>query len=291
MATTPLPPLNWLRAFEAAARHLSFTQAATELHMTQSAVSQHIRSLEQHLGRALFIRRTRALMLTEAGHAYLPVVQEAFDVLASGTRSFVGSDRGRSLRLQCNLGFSVFWLTPRLSDLLTQYPWLTLDIQTPIWDPQRTASSAEIEVRFERASAGPPAALRLSHCACYPVASPDFTLGYESWTEAPLFDCVGSMGNWEAWAASQKQAWPKGLQVNLASTYAVSLTAALRGAGLAMAHDLIARDLVADGSLMRPYQHTIPMPEAYFLCPPAAHLETPATRAFTQWISGQLPVA
>ena len=74
-----LPPLTWLRAVEAAARHLSFTQAAAELNLTQSAVSQHVRSLESALGFALFVRRTRALQLTEGGSNYLPVVQEAFE--------------------------------------------------------------------------------------------------------------------------------------------------------------------------------------------------------------------
>lgn len=112
-----LPPLTWLRAFEATARHLSFTRAASELNLTQSAVSQHVRSLESFLNRALFLRKTRALELTEDGGNYLPVVREAFDLLASGTQAFIGADRGRSMVLQCNLAFSVFWLAPRLARL------------------------------------------------------------------------------------------------------------------------------------------------------------------------------
>ena len=68
---TSLPPLNWLRAFESAARHLSFTSAAADLNMTQSAVSQQIKNLEHYLGRTLFIRRTRSIVMTDAGYAYL----------------------------------------------------------------------------------------------------------------------------------------------------------------------------------------------------------------------------
>ena len=82
MTETSLPPLNWLRAFEAAARNLSFTGAARELHMTQSAVSQQIKSLENFLGKPLFLRRPRALELTDAAENYLPTVQEAFATLA-----------------------------------------------------------------------------------------------------------------------------------------------------------------------------------------------------------------
>ena len=95
MSESALPPLNWLRAFEVSARHLSFTGAAGELGMTQSAVSQQIKALENHLRRPLFLRQVRRLELTEAGRGYLPVVQEAFATLArtpdfrEGPRAFI----------------------------------------------------------------------------------------------------------------------------------------------------------------------------------------------------------
>ena len=172
MPDTPLPPLNWLRAFEAAARHLSFTQAAAELNVTQSAVSQHVRSLEAFLGRELFIRRTRALHLTEAGANYLPTIREAFGLLASGTRAFRGGDRGRSLLVQCNLAFSVFWLVPRLAGLLEAHPWLLLNLTTPIWDPERSARSTEMEIRYGRPGEMSDAATRLAYDHYYPVCRP-----------------------------------------------------------------------------------------------------------------------
>ena len=88
--TERLPPLNALRTFEAAARHLSFTKAAAELFVTQAAVSHQIKSLEDHLGVALFRRLNRALMLTDAGQALLPYVRDAFDQLADGVRRHLG---------------------------------------------------------------------------------------------------------------------------------------------------------------------------------------------------------
>lgn len=284
MADSPLPPLNWLRAFEASARHLSFTAAGEELHLTQSAVSQHIRNLEQFLGQDLFIRRTRALQLTEAGFNYLPAVREAFDILAAGTRAFVGEDRGQIVRVQCNLAFSTFWLAPALGELLRAYPWLTLNLATPIWDPERTAGNAEVEIRFGRGSEIPAAALRLSDDHGYPVCHPDFADGAPDWQRDILFDCAGVMGNWEAWLAGQAQRLPKGKLVHLSSTFVISLTAALHGTGLAMAHDTLAARHLENGDLVRPFDFAIEMPEAYFLDIPAKHNETPATRAFTTWI-------
>ena len=284
MSDTPLPPLNWLRAFEAAARHLSFTRAVVELNVTQSAVSQHVRSLEAFLGRELFIRRTRALDLTEAGANYLPTIREAFGLLASGTRAFRGDDRGRSLIVQCNLAFSVFWLAPRLAGLVEAHPWLVLNLTTPIWDPERSASSAEVEVRFGHPNDMSEVATRLTFDRYYPVCRPGYAAGDPDWTRAPLFDCAGVMENWEAWLASQGCKMPVGKRVHLGSTYAVSVQAALHGAGLTMAHDTVASGLLDSGALVRPYTHTVAMSAAYFLIAPPGHGETPASRAFVEWI-------
>ena len=284
MPDTPLPPLNWLRAFEAAARHLSFTQAAAELNVTQSAVSQHVRSLEAFLGRELFIRRTRALHLTEAGANYLPTIREAFGLLASGTRAFRGGDRGRSLLVQCNLAFSVFWLAPRLAGLLEAHPWLLLNLTTPIWDPERSARSAEMEIRYGRPGEMSDAAIRLAYDHYYPVCRPGYAEGDSAWVQSPLFDCSGVMENWETWLASQGWQMPAGKQIHLGSTYVVSVQAALHGAGLAMAHDTVASHLLASGALVRPCVHSVSMSAAYFLTPPPRHGETPASRAFVRWI-------
>lgn len=284
MTENSLPPLTWLRAFKASARHLSFTQAAGELSLTQSAVSQHVRSLESFLGRELFIRRTRALSITEDGANYLPVVQEAFDILAVGTRSFRGSDRGRRLMINCNMAFSIFWLAPRLSDLLAEAPWLTLNIVTPIWDPERSAAATEVEVRFGRAASMPEGAVLLSEEEAFPVAAPTASAERPDWRQAPLFDCAGVVTGWEAWLGAQKLALPKGKGISLASTYVVAMTAAQHGAGLAMSHDTLAGKAIEQGSLIAPYSFRIAMAEAYFLMATPKHEETPASRVFNRWI-------
>ena len=280
---TNLPPLTWLRAFEAAARHLSFTQAAAELNLTQSAVSQHVRSLENAVGLTLFIRKTRALQLTEGGSNYLPIVQEAFEVLATGTRALTG-DRGRQLRVRCNLAFSTFWLAPRLGTLLEAHPWLTLNLTTPIWDPQNAEGVPEVEIRFGRPALMPQAARLLAAERAYPVCAPRAGPVFRDWETAPLFDCTGVTTNWHAWLADQGHALPPERSVNLASTYVVAMTAALNGGGLSMAHDMLATGLLTQRRLERPYDHSVAMPEGYFLLPPATHEETPAARTFVDWL-------
>jgi LysR family glycine cleavage system transcriptional activator len=283
MATHSLPPLNWLRAFEASARHLSFTGAAQELNMTQSAVSQQIKALENHLGHALFVRRTRALQITDSGLNYLPTVQQAFATLSAGTRELVGGDRGRALTIQSNLAFAAFWLAPRLHRLLALAPWLSINVLPTLWDRERTAADANVEIRFG-VDLDEDRLVRLGEDTCYPVCAPAFAADGVDWRHADLFDCSGMLANWDTWLGDQGESLPEGKMVNYASTYTITLAAAQSGAGLAMAYDTIASDLLARGLLARPYDHAVAMREGYYLKKPNTAAETPASRAFTDWL-------
>ena len=285
MSLAALPPLNWLRAFEAAARHRSFTAAAEELHLTQSAVSQHIRSLERHLGEPLFVRLPRALRLTEAATNYLPAVREAFRVLQTGTEAFPGMLAGRAVTLQCNLGFATFRLLPRLAALLEAHPWLELGVVTPIWDPEESAPRADVEIRFGRADAFVPAtqATRLTRETYYPVCAPALAAAAD-WRRTPLLDCAGVLATWQGWLAARGETLPPERAVTLCSTFAISIGAALAGAGLAMAHDSLVVDALREGRLVRPFDGAVEMRECYCLIEPPVHLRTPASRALTEWL-------
>ncbi|MEQ8372192.1 MAG: LysR family transcriptional regulator [Roseibium aggregatum] len=284
MKTVGLPPLAWLRAFEATARHLSFTRASQELNLTQSAVSQHVRSLETLLGCSLFVRKTRALELTLEGETYLPSLREAFDLITRSTQLVTGSDLGRNLTLQCNLAFSVYWLAPRLRRLYEEFPWLTLNIVTSIWDTEKRAADASLEIRFARPEDMPTAAIRLAEEKCYPVCSPGLPEEERSLESGRLFDCAGITGSWSGWMNSQGRPFAREAEVNLASTYVIAISAALNGAGLVLAHDTLVGDLLRSGDLVRPFEHQAPLSEAYFVRTPPPYAETPASKVFLDWI-------
>ncbi len=284
MTISRLPPLTWLRAFEVTARHLSFTRAATELNLTQSAVSQHVRRLESFLGRDLFIRKTRTLELTEDGANYLPGLREAFDLIASSTRAFTGGDRGRNMTLQCNMAFSVFWLAPRLDRLYSMYPWLVLNIVTPIWDPERHAANASVEIRFGRGEEMSEAAVRLADERYFPVCAPGYCSEAFDLQSATLFDCAGISGTWGNWFKTQGKEFTRDGEINLTSTFVIAITAVLYGAGITMAHDSLVLNLLEKGDLVRPFEHTAPLREGYFLLPPTTLARTPASDAFLDWI-------
>ena len=290
MTASNLPPLTWLRAFEATARHLSFTNAARELNLTQSAVSQHVRNLEFYLSRELFIRKTRALELTEDGANYLPIVSAAFELISSGTQTFRGTDRNKYIVLQCNNAFSVFWLAPRLNRLYQKYPWLVLNIITPIWDPERNATKVDIEIRFGRPESMPTGSTRLTQDQYFPVCAPNYQNGNIELSSATLFDCVGLTNTWNSWFNSQGQEFKRKNHVTVGSTFVITITAALFSAGISMAHDTLVLDLLKQNKLIRPFEHAPPLTEGYFLIPPAKNSETPATQIFIDWLFEEIQI-
>ena len=283
MSLAALPPLNWLRAFEAAARHMSFTAAAAELHLTQSAVSQHIRSLENFLGKPLFDRRPRALSLTEDATNYLPAVREAFRVLQVGTGTFPGTRSANSVTLQCSMGFATFRLMPRLGALLEAHPWIGLNVVTPIWNPEQTAAMADIEIRFGHLDAISSQAIRLTEETFYPVCTPANAAAAD-WHTMPLFDCVGVLATWQRWLAARGELLPPEHPITLCSTYATSIGAAMAGVGLALAHDSLVADALSDGRLIRPFAESVESNEGYCLVVPPAHLRTRSAAVLTDWL-------
>src|SRR5215470_9195717 len=128
-----LPPLNWLKAFEASARHLSFAKAARDLNLTATAVSHRVRSLEQHLRHPLFQRLARGLRLTEMGAAYLPCVRRSFEDLAAGTAKLFGQSGAISITVRAPVSFMTLWLAPRLSRFQTRYPGIEILFLSTIW--------------------------------------------------------------------------------------------------------------------------------------------------------------
>lgn len=288
MNTTRLPPLNWLRAFEASARALSFTAAAQELSMTQSAVSQQIKSLESSLGRTLFLRRVRGLELTDEGRGYLPTVQAAFAMLEEGTQVLRGRSEPDVLELQVNLSFALFWLTPRLERFMQENPWVRLNLATAVWAEERPNNSASMHIVFGLGKREGKAGKRLGRDSMFPVCSPQLAKKIHSLDDLfaqRLFDLPGTAQSWNSWLSAnpQKAATPVPA-VHRASTWALSLDWAKRGLGVSLAHDTVANDLVASGHLVRPFEFAIPLKEAYYLIAPDGSNTHAPTRAFKEWL-------
>ena len=251
----------------------------------------------------MFVRHPRALSLTEDGANYLPAVREAFAALAAGAQPFArrdGGERARTVTLQCNVGFAALRLVPRLGALAEAHPWLRLNVVTPVWDPERTARMVDVEIRFARPDDVGRDGLRLARERAYPVCAPAMAARIragEDWRALPLFDCAGVLASWQRWLVAHDGAHDgahgtargghdAGVPpaVHMASTFAVSIGAAIAGAGLAMAHDGLVTDALADGRLVRPFDTVVAMGECYVLFQSARHVRTRASSALNDWL-------
>jgi LysR family glycine cleavage system transcriptional activator len=289
-----LPPLNWLRAFEASARALSFTAAAEELSMTQSAVSQQIKSLESSMGRTLFLRRARGLELTDEGRGYLPTVQAAFAMLEEGTTVLQSRNHPDVLELQVNLSFALFWLTPRLGQFMDENPGVQLNLATSVWHEERPNHPASLQIVFGLGKREGINGKRLTRDSIFPVCTPKVAKQIKSLDDLlkqRLFDLPGTAQSWGAWL----KAHPDGgtvmvPAVHRASTWALSLDWAQRGLGVALAHETIANDLLASGQLVRPIDFSIPLKEAYYLIAPEGTRTRHASKVFKEWLLREMAV-
>ena len=167
-----LPPAQALHAFEAAARHMSFTEAARELGVTQAAISQRIRLLEHRLGQPLFLRHPRGLELTDAGRALVPAVHDAFERLTSGIAEVFGAPADAPLTVRMTPGFAAHWLAPRLPAFQAAYPEVTLRVSSAVWRSDFDLEAVDIEIRYGRGDWDGVECERLTRERLTPVCAP-----------------------------------------------------------------------------------------------------------------------
>src|SRR5260370_11309589 len=172
-----LPPLNGLRAFEAAARHMSFTDAADELSVTQAAISHQVRGLEQGSGLKLLVRRNRSLLLSEAGQAYLAAVRGAFDQLNEATEKLLQKDRGGHLTVTTTASFAMRWVVPRHGGFQRANPEIDVRISTNPGLVDFSREDIDIGIRYGRGNWRGLTAERLVTEDVMPVCAPSLLKG------------------------------------------------------------------------------------------------------------------
>ena len=273
------PPLTWLRAFEASARHLSFTRAAEELGLTQSAVSQHVRALEGHLGQQLFRRAHRQLHLSDAGRLLLPDVTAGLSLLANASQRFRQNGSARTFRIATSASIARHILAPGLADFRAEAPDVTIDLQTTVWPDDFASSSADVEIRFGRAELVGRAARLLEPSYLHIVAKPDLSQNWpENSADVPLIQPIGISTEW-------KDLMPGSQPHLLVDTHGMAVDLALDGVGVALTHCQITRPALLAGNLSEiDWPNSIPAKEGYYLAvTPGADLDL--TDQFEAWLN------
>lgn len=285
-----LPPLSWLRAFEASARHLSFTHAAAELSLTQAAVSKQIKSLELHLREPLFRRKPRSLVLTKAGAAYLPKVRDAFDRLAAGTEEVFGHRRSEVLTVRAAVGFSVNWIAPRLGRFLAEHPDLPLRIVSSVWSDEFDRERYDLDIRYGTGRWPGFRADRLSWEVLEPLCAPSLLKRRpplrrpEDLAHHRLLHVLGYEEGWALWlkaAGAGHINAGQGLQFD---TSLLAFELAARGGGIALGRSSMSAKELESGRLMRPFTFALPIDEAFYLLSPQDGHEHPHAALFRAWL-------
>jgi LysR family glycine cleavage system transcriptional activator len=288
-----LPSLNALRAFEAGARHLSFTRAAQELHVTQTAISHQVRQLEEELGFQLFLRSTRRLELTPEGQRLAPVLTLALDRIGEAVAALRARQRDNHLRVSMAPAFGAKWLVGRLSRFWLAHPEVELELHhSPVLADFAT-DDVDLAVRYGR---GPWTGLTselLFRLEKVPVCSPrllegDHPLHRPEDLAHHVLLHESDHGFWLQWAASVGLEEVDVRRGPLIDDVSVLTQLAINGEGVALGSPwLLAEDLEA-GRLVMPFAQQLEHPEGYHLVYPPGALEQPAARLFRDWLLAEV---
>ena len=284
-----LPPLNAVKAFEAAARHLSFTRAAEELFVTQAAVSHQIKALEDFLGLKLFRRKNRSLLLTEEGQSYFLDIKDIFIQLGDSTERLLARSAIGSLTVSMSPSFAIQWLVPRLAKFSEKNPDIDVRIKAVDSEADSLTDDVDVAIYYGQGNWAGLRADKLRNEMIIPVCSPLLLNGPKP-LEKPsdlknhtlLHD--SSRHDWQAWF---RQCGISEINVNSGPIFSHSslvLQAAAHGQGIALGYSVLARPDIKAGRLVCPFSEVLVSKDAYYLVCQQNHSELGKVAAFREWM-------
>ena len=289
---TRLPPLNPLRSFEAAARHLSVTRAAEELNVTHGAISHQIRALESRLGVKLFHRDGGSLRLTAHGSTLLGPVSGAFEQIASATSRLSRPSTQGKLTINCVPAFLSFWLIPRLTGFFAQFPEVHLNL-VPSNDPKEIFSPAvDINILYGDANWSNCWVELLANLQLFPVCAPALLHAkslrgvHDLEHHALLHGDDG--GEWNNWLASVGAVHISRPHQHFLSDARIAIEAASHGVGLALGDNITCSASLEAGRLIRPFEQTVPASFSFFVACKSDLRSVPVVTAFIDWLFSEV---
>ena len=284
-----LPPLNALRAFEAAARHRNFTKAGQELNVSQSAVSYQVKSLEEHLGLKLFTRTAAGLVLTSAGEEYLSALRYAFDSIAYATARVKSASAMTRIKVSTLPQFAHYWLLPRLPDFSAKFPEINVEVVTTLRTLELDANSVDVAVRWGQEFLGFESHL-LFRAVIVPVCSPAFLKAHGplrkpvdllelAWLEAYEAD-----EDYRLWFETQGISGMEPKRRTRFDSMFYALQAAAGGMGMAMARLPLAQSELDQGRLVTPIDIRCLSDKGWHMLIPRVAANFKRVSTFARWV-------
>ncbi|MGC1430188.1 MAG: LysR family transcriptional regulator [Albidovulum sp.] len=285
-----LPHVTWLRAFEAAARHSSFSAAAEELGLTPAAVSQQIRLLEKHLKVTLFERLARGVALTDMGQAYAQPIRKSFADMALATKGLFNVSRKRMIDVRASISCAALVIAPRLAEFQDQHPDIAVHLSTFVWADRFGDAQSDVDIRYGHGDWTDGSVTHLGHEFAIPVCHPDYAasfgnrLSIKTLAEAEVVKIAGSETDWLRLSEHY------GLNLGHPSSEmhmdssTIALQAVIAGRGTAMVLESFARHYLRNGLLVAPVEHRLPIRPSHFLVQCSGSDRADEVRAFSHWV-------
>ncbi len=285
-----LPPLNPLRSFEAAARHLSYTLAAEELNVTQVAVSRQVRVLEQYLEVPLFERGVRFLRLTDAGRALLPELIQALDQIENAVANINRRSRKNALSIQVYTAFAQRWLIPKLLTFRALHPNIEVDLRVsdqPLNFERQNLDAAVIS------SVAPPSEFSwelLAGRQLFPVCAPSLLHGRslplepDALKSMTLLHSLARPASWSEWLKGTDCTTVSAKSGSRFETSSMTLQAAVAGMGVAVGIGMLVEAELQSGALVTPFRYIHDSPRKYYVVTPKGSPLSPSLTKFMNWL-------
>jgi LysR family glycine cleavage system transcriptional activator len=284
-----LPPLNSLKAFEAAARHESFTRAAEELCVTQGAVSQQVKALEAGLGIKLFNRERQRLIITEAGRDYLTVVRDALDRIAVGTERLLQRQNAGVLTVSTSPDFAAKWLVHRLGHFADAHPEIDLRVSATLQHVDFAREEVDLAVRHGDGNWPGLDPVQLSGEQLFAVCSPKLLSGRRrlgkpaDLLKFPLLH-LDNREDWKRWLRAVGVDDAEVTHGPVLNRVSMVIDAAINGQGVALARTTLAAWDLLNGRLVRPFPDSLPLSKTYWIVCPKATSNLPKIVTFRNWL-------
>jgi len=286
-----LPPLNAVRAFEAAARRGNFNQAAEELNVTPSAISHQVRSLEEFFGAKLFRRSGRNVSLMPKAQDFLRSVTQALDQINAASQRMMRRPEGNLLNISVSPTFATGWLVPHMSDFQAAHPELEIRLSTTMSFADFDESDIDLSIDY---SAGEfPETLhsvRIMAEHCVPVCSPRYVAEHgplsipDDIRNCTLLHALPRIGQWRNWLEVAGVTAVDAMRGPKFQTTPLALEAAKSGLGVAISNREFVADHIRQGSLVAPFQVEVPSESGYYLVYPEERASEPKIESFRDWL-------
>lgn len=286
-----LPHVTWLKAFDAAARHSSFSAAAAELNLTPAAVSQQIRLLENHLNAHLFERRPRGVVLTDIGQAYAQPIRNSFIDMTAATNGLFGVKTKRTVKVRASISCAALVIAPQLDKFHQLYPDIFVQLTTSIWADRFDEETLDVDIRFGHGEWEESNISHLGHEYAIPVCHPDYAasfgheLGIKSLAESKVVQTIGSEVDWI------KLADQNHLDLNATSDWLradsslIALQIVMAGQGTTLVLESFAKQFIEQGRLVAPLDCKLSKRRSHYVIVRDGVAKREEVNLFCKWVT------